>query len=62
PDYRAERSHEEFLANLPLSELELRSLVACAFGAEVRPMFVKTAEVARLVLDRYGRDEWTFRL
>lgn len=62
PEYRAGRSHGEFLTNLPLAEEELRGLVACAFGASGVADLPPLALAEQLLLEKYSQHEWNFRL
>ena len=66
PDYRHDRPHDEFVANLPLSEEHVRRAVikACQDDDWV---IVETssqwpqARTAALVAQRYAREEWNQR-
>lgn len=62
PEYRAKRSHGEFVCNLPIGREELRQSVLAGWNCEeVRPDWPKEV-TRRLVVDRYGADEWNSRL
>jgi lipoate-protein ligase A len=66
PDYRAGRSHADFLTTLPLTSAQLRMAVRRAFAIppDAAPLDL-TAEmsprVADFVATKYGTREWTFR-
>jgi lipoate-protein ligase A len=62
PNYRAGRSHEAFVTNLSVTREELVAAVREAFTAH-EPLFAWPRDRTRqLVLEKYGRDEWTRRL
>jgi lipoate-protein ligase A len=61
PDYRRGRDHERFVTNLPLQREALCDAVAQALGATEARTTWPTERVARLVQERYGRDDWTRR-
>lgn len=58
PEYRAGREHGEFVANLPVSGAALRRAMAEAFDASEPLADWPRTRTARLVSDRYGREEW----
>jgi lipoate-protein ligase A len=61
PDYRAGRTHADFVTNLPTTTADLRSALAAAWGAgEILPAWPQE-KTALLVHERYGRDAWNFR-
>lgn len=62
PDYRRERHHGEFVVNLPLDRAALASAVREAFAAEEALVDWPRERTARLVNERYARDEWNERL
>lgn len=65
PDYRAGRSHAEFVTNFPASAEQLRAILRQTFAAQ--PIADDTAsrlpmELARArVAEQFGRQEWVFR-
>lgn len=61
PDYRQGRSHGEFITNLSTTADELRRALIATWGVKSAPFDVPSAEVDRLVNERYGRDEWTMQ-
>jgi lipoate-protein ligase A len=62
PDYRSQRPHGEFLANLGLGREPLEQIVRAAFHATLTYGEWPRDRVARLVAERYGTSEWTGRL
>jgi lipoate-protein ligase A len=61
PAYRQGRSHDEFVANLPLERGAIVRAAIDAFGSGQLTTDWPREEVARLVRDRYGRAEWTLQ-
>jgi lipoate-protein ligase A len=61
PEYRAGRTHAEFLLNLPLSAPELKRRLRAAWEAGAEPASWPEAEVRRLVTEKYASPEWTRR-
>jgi lipoate---protein ligase len=59
PAYRANRSHAEFVANLPLKRDALIQAVQVAFEAESAAADWPRDEVQRQVSQRFGTEEWT---
>ena len=58
PEYRKERPHGSFVANLPLGVVAIRGALTTAWGAtEVCSDWPREATV-RLVAQRYGQVEW----
>lgn len=64
PEYRAGRSHGEFIANLPAPVAELRRAMIGAWQASDATFDVKVLEsrIAALVAEKYARDDWNFAL
>jgi lipoate-protein ligase A len=62
PDYRANRSHSDFIMNLPISAPALRSAMIKAFRADGEFASWPSELTAQLVADKYSRDDWNFRL
>ncbi len=58
PDYRAGRSHESFVVNLPLDVETLRRTLASAFDARQLRVDWPRERTARLVAEKYGQPEW----
>lgn len=61
PDYRTGRDHLAFVRNLPLPRAELQRRLRRLWGAVEEADDWPTAEVGRLVADKYGSAEWTRR-
>jgi lipoate-protein ligase A len=58
PDYRAGRSHHEFLANLPLARTSICRALVAAWDAQQPYADWPRERSARLVTERYRRREW----
>jgi lipoate-protein ligase A len=60
PEYRRDRPHAEFVANLPISVEEAKRLLVAEWkpDGECDPPLAKADE---LVAEKYARDEWTYR-
>ena len=58
PDYRKNRSHLEFLTNVPVSAEKLKKALADCWGAKEQFGEIPWANVANLVAQRYGNDDW----
>ena len=62
PDYREDRSHDRFVANLPVDPIDLADALVKSFGADDRlpasdwPL----AETQRLAAEKYSQSDWTF--
>ena len=66
PDYRHDRPHDEFVANLPLSENLIRRAVLNAWRDDEGEIVEKSKEwpqarTAAMVANRYGCAEWNQR-
>jgi lipoate-protein ligase A len=61
PDYRAQRPHGDFVRNLPASAAELRERLRAAWGAEPAERDLPSADVDRLVAEKFGRADWVYR-
>jgi len=61
PDYRRDRPHHDFVANVHLGAERLQALLASAWQATERRADWPADTVARLVHDKYGRDDWRTR-
>ncbi|MBL9123769.1 MAG: lipoate--protein ligase family protein [Planctomycetaceae bacterium] len=58
PDYRAGRSHADFIANLPLERATLVQAVVEAFGAHEAASDWPRELTSRLAHEKYSRAEW----
>lgn len=61
PEYRRDRSHADFLMNLPSDTDTLKHLVAREWMPEGEYGPVHLEKVEELVAEKYGRDEWNRR-
>ncbi|MCE9544837.1 MAG: lipoate--protein ligase family protein [Planctomycetia bacterium] len=61
PQYRAGRSHGEFLIGLPVERAALRAAAAKAFDAPTPRVDWPRELTERLVAEKYARDDWNFR-
>jgi lipoate-protein ligase A len=61
PDYRGQRSHTAFLANLPVTAEELRSGLGTCWEANQRLGAVPEEEMRRLVAEKYSCEDWIRR-
>jgi lipoate-protein ligase A len=60
PDYRAGRSHEDFVMNLSLPAAALRRAIATAFSANENLPDWPRQRTARLAIERYENQAWNF--
>jgi lipoate-protein ligase A len=58
PDYRHDRGHGDFLANLPLPAEAIRQALRGAWDVTKPCRSWPREQVATLVAERYGREEW----
>jgi len=61
PDYRAGREHGAFVANLPLTQAELKSALAQAWQAEMPRAAWPKAETEALLHSKYRAPEWNLQ-
>jgi lipoate-protein ligase A len=61
PDYRLDRSHIEFVMNLPATVDEVKRLLIAEWQPEGEYSPVPRAKVAELVAEKYGCEEWNRR-
>jgi lipoate---protein ligase len=62
PEYRAGRSHVEFLTTLPLPRAAIRAALRAAWPCEVENSWAPRELAEQLLLDKFGRDDWIERL
>lgn len=62
PDYRHERSHDDFLTNLPISADDLRRVLTDGWNALEPLHALPRSRTQELVRARYSKQEWNFRL
>jgi len=58
PDYRQQRTHTEFITNIPLSTLLLKSALRQAWGATSKYEENITKEIDALMSEKYGHTSW----
>jgi lipoate-protein ligase A len=58
PDYREQRPHAEFVANLPLSRQALTNAVDRAWPTDRHFVELPSARIANLIAERFGRSSW----
>jgi lipoate-protein ligase A len=61
PAYRKQRSHSDFLTNLPLPAEELKHALMRSWNAAEKNIFSPADRLEELVRTRYARKEWNYR-
>ena len=61
PDYRANRSHRQFIRNLPLTRHQVQTALKTTWEAEDATDFMPARRVKDLVEARYSREEWNLK-
>ena len=61
PDYRARRSHRDFIRNLPVSRDEVKAALCRAWNAGERADAIEDEKLEALIKEKYGRDEWNLK-
>jgi lipoate---protein ligase len=61
PEYRRQRSHDDFLANLPATAQQLKQCLRDTWGAAEEMTVWPEDTVRKLVAEKYGQDEWVRR-
>ncbi len=61
PDYRRARPHADFVANLPIDEERLKSILTIAWDARGEMTNWPREGVHRLIDEKYSRDAWHSR-
>jgi len=61
PDYRAGRSHDDFLVNLNLPADQVRAALQEAWGASGELKDWPKEEIQRLAAEKYSTDEWNLK-
>ncbi len=62
PDYRGRRTHERFVANLPMSRGELIAALRKVFGAKETLEAIPDDLVKSLVEKQYDQESWNLQL
>jgi len=61
PDYRASRSHAEFVTNLNLPAAQVKAALAKAWNANEELSNPPLAEISKLAREKYSTREWNFK-
>jgi lipoate-protein ligase A len=61
PDYRANRSHSDFLVNLPVSAQEVKLALRRGWQAGTPLSEVPLERIRKLAREKYATPEWTWR-
>ena len=61
PDYRAQRPHAEFVANLKLPVAVVQTTLARAWGAKAELAQPPLAEIEKLAREKYATDAWNHK-
>lgn len=61
PVYRANRSHRDFIRNLPVSRDAVKSALRAAWNANQAAEPVAAGALDELITERYARDEWNLK-
>jgi lipoate-protein ligase A len=61
PEYRRGRSHTEFLTNLPVNSLELRTALIAAWRCQQPYGSLPERRIERLVAEKYGCEAWNLQ-
>jgi lipoate-protein ligase A len=62
PAYRQNRRHHDFLTNLPLETTMIKEAIRVAWRAHEEPITIPWARTQRLIQERYGSEQWNYRL
>jgi lipoate-protein ligase A len=62
PDYRASRSHDDFLVNLKLPANEVKSALKKSWDAASELKTIPRSEIQKLAVQKYSTDEWNLKL
>jgi len=62
PDYRANRSHEDFLANLKLPAGQVKAGLQTAWNVIEELKDFPKSEIQKLAAQKYSTDAWNFKL
>ena len=61
PDYRARRSHRDFIRNLPLARDDVKAALCAAWNANQRANAISDGALDSLIEERYARDDWNLK-
>jgi lipoate-protein ligase A len=62
PAYRASRSHDDFIVNLPLDRRSIHAAVTSAFGDSTHRQNWPSELTAKLTAEKFTDDDWTNRI
>jgi lipoate---protein ligase len=62
PDYRASRSHDNFLVNLNLAASKVKSALKKVWNTTDELKNFQLLEIQKLAAQKYSTDEWNFKL
>jgi lipoate-protein ligase A len=62
PDYRRARPHRDFVMNVLATRQQLAAAVVAAFPMASAPTDVPKSRVTKLVIERFGVDNWNYEL
>jgi lipoate-protein ligase A len=62
PDYRAGRSHDDFLANLNLPAGKIKAALQMVWNVTEELKMIPRPEIQRLATQKYSTDAWNFKL
>jgi lipoate-protein ligase A len=62
PEYRQGRSHDAFVANLPLEGGQIRRALIEAWRADQEYGELPHERIRQLVAEKYSQDSWNYRL
>jgi len=61
PSYRQDRSHNDFLTNIPLASKQLKEILRQGWNANQELESIPTKETDLLVRKKYSTQDWNFR-
>ena len=61
PDYRARRSHRDFIRNLPVTREAVKAALREAWSADDVADSMPDGALGELIEERYARDEWNLK-
>lgn len=61
PDYRAQRSHLDFITNINATREQVKAALCEAWGATEATSFYPAKRVQELIEEKYSHDEWNLK-
>lgn len=61
PEYRGQRTHEDFVMNLDISAKEIKESLAQEWDATGALRAAPPERMTRLIQEKYARDEWNYK-